>query len=360
MPKLNVLKLTGTPYDFGYQHGLAYRDAIHHFTEERVHLSSDPNWTGATLSQAEVMELGAACLDEHRHYAPELVEELRGMADATGLGLAELIIMNGFTDFVDLVYSAGQKNPTITHPIDDCTAFIVPDSATANKHGFFGQTWDMHATATPYVILIEGRPTQGVPFYSFSTTGCIGMIGMNKAGIAVGINNIMGGDGQIGVTWPFVVRKILAQTTIDDALACITEAKLAGAHNYLLLDKNGRGYNVEAMATRQYTQKLDGETVAHTNHCVYESNRPVERERPLESLQSSQNRLSKAYELLEKRPLTETDLMAVTREETTICLSPKPPLHVETCGAAIMRPATGDFWAIWGKPTEGEYERFVL
>lgn len=360
MPKLNVLKLTGTPYDFGYQHGLAYRDAIHHFTEERVHLSSDPNWTGATLSRAEVLALGEACLEEHRRYAPELVEELQGMADATGLGLAELVIMNGFTDFVDVVYSAGQQNPAVTHPIDDCTAFLVPASATAEGYGFFGQTWDMHATATPYVILIEGQPTHGIPFLSFSTTGCVGMIGMNKAGIAVGINNIMGGDGQVGVTWPFVVRKILAQETLEAALACITEAKLAGAHNYVLLDKHGRGYNVEAMATRQYVEALDEQSIVHTNHCVYDINRPIERERPLESLQSSQNRFNKAHELLTQRPITEQHLMDLTREESTICLSPKPPLHVETCGAAIMRPATGDFWAIWGKPTEGEYERFVL
>lgn len=360
MAKLNVLNLTGSPYDFGYQHGLAYRDAIHHFTEERVQLSSDPNWTGATLSRAEVMELAVACLDEHRRYAPELIEELQGMADATGLGLAELIIMNGFTDFVDLVYSVGQKNPAVTHPLDDCTAFIVPDRATADGYGFLGQTWDMHATATPYVILINGQPVKGIPFLAFSTTGCIGMIGMNKAGIAVGINNIMGGDGQVGVTWPFVVRKILAQDNIEAALACITTAKLAGAHNYLLFDKHGQGYNVEAMSSRQHVQALNGQPIVHTNHCVFENNRAVERERPLESMQSSQNRLNKAHELLEQGHINEVTLMELTREESAICLSPKPPLHVETCGAAIMRPSTGDFWAIWGKPTEGDYERFVV
>ena len=47
-------------------------------------------------------------------------------------------------------------------------------------------------------------------FLTFTVTGCIGMIGMNSAGITVGVNNLMATDGQIGVTWPFVVRKILA------------------------------------------------------------------------------------------------------------------------------------------------------
>jgi isopenicillin-N N-acyltransferase-like protein len=132
---------------------------------------------------------------------------------------------------------------------DDCTAFLVPDSRTADGHGFFGQTWDMHDDSTEFVILLRGKPDDGPGYLAFSITGCLGMIGMNDAGIAIGINNLLGGDGQVGVTWPFVVRKALQQTEIDAALACITEAKLAGAHNYMIFDAHGRGYNVEAMST---------------------------------------------------------------------------------------------------------------
>jgi hypothetical protein len=33
---------------------------------------------------------------------------------------------------------------------------------------------------------------------------------------------------------------------------------------------------------------------------------------------------------------------------------------VESSGAAIMRPATGDFWAVWGLPPENEYEHFTI
>ena len=65
---------------------------------------SDPFWTGGlAVTHADVLALGAACLAAHEEYAPELVEEIRGMADATGLGVNELVIMNGFTDFVDLM-----------------------------------------------------------------------------------------------------------------------------------------------------------------------------------------------------------------------------------------------------------------
>ena len=52
-------------------------------------------------------------------------------------------------------------------------------------------------------------------------------------------------------------------------------------------------------------------------------------------------------------------LMELTRR-APVCVRSTPPLHIESCGAAIMRPATGDFWAVWGPPADGEYERFQI
>jgi hypothetical protein len=49
--------------------------------------------------------------------------------------------------------------------------------------------------------------------------------------------------------------------------------------------------------------------------------------------------------------------MEMTRVDT-ICQVSVPPFHIESCGAAIMRPQTLDFWAVWGRPVENEYEHF--
>jgi len=362
MGRIRVLELSGSHYDMGYAHGKRYRDEIHMFTEDRVNLSSDENWTGRNLSREAVIALAEACVAEHQAYAPDIMQELQGMADATGLSLAELVINNGFTDFIDVVYGVGDitKAKTPANVSDNCTAFLVPNSRADSGEGFYGQTWDMHATATPYVILIHGKPDNAPDFLTFTITGCVGMIGMNSEGIAVGINNLMSTDGQIGVTWPFVVRKVLQQDNLDDALACITEAKLAGAHNFMLMDKHGDGYNIEAMSTSIEVDKLENDPLAHTNHCLVEKNVAVARERNPESQASTENRLNRAYELLADDAVTVDDLMALTRDEQAICVRPKPPMHVESCGAAIMRPATGDFWAVWGLPVENEYEHFSI
>ncbi len=362
MKRIRVVEISGSAYNMGWTHGKRFYDEIHMFTEDRVRLCQDPNWTGHSLSRDAIIALAEACVVEHQRYAPDLMEELAGMAEATGLSLAELVINNGFTDFIDVLYNLGGVTVPAAPPLasDNCTAFLVPNNRSATRQAFFGQTWDMHASATPYVILLRGAPEGGPEFLTFTITGCVGMIGMNSAGIAVGINNLMATDGQIGVTWPFVVRKVLQQDNLDDALACVTDAKLAGAHNYLLMDRDGAGYEVEAMSTSQYLHALGDETITHTNHCLIQQNLDVSRERPPASQNSSENRLRRARELLSKDQIELDDLVSLTRDELAICTRPTPPMHVESCGAAIMCPSTGDFWSVWGIPADNEYEHFTI
>lgn len=366
MPTMRVLNLSGDPADLGRQHGLAYTEAIRELAEDRLRLCSNPHWSGKPLDRSGVLALAEACLPHHQAYAPNLMEELRGMEETTGVGLAELIILNGFTDFIDTIY-AYEPDVGLPQPahaaLDNCTAFIVSPEATAEGQGFYGQTWDMHETATPYVTLLRGAPSGGLRFLTLTITGCLGMIGLNEAGIAIGINNLVAADGRPGVTWPFVIRHALAQDNLEDALACVTGAHLAGGHNYLLVDAEGRGYNVEAMATRCTVEAIATGTVVHTNHCLSPANVEVERTRLPESQASSETRLSRGQKLLSQGRITIDDLFALTRDHDAphgICVHPTAPFFLESCGAAIMRPATHEMWAVWGNPCRNEYERFVV
>jgi isopenicillin-N N-acyltransferase-like protein len=347
----------------GYQHGMAYCQEIITITKERVALSGDSQWTGRQLSRTEVLDLAAACLPAHHAYTPNGMAELQGMADATSLSLPELIIANGFTDFIDVIYELG---PRQQQPIEakECTAFLIPSGRSQGGQGFLAQSWDMHASATPHVILLRGQPNYDPAFYAFSITGCLGMIGMNEAGIAVGINNLLGRGGQAGVMWTFVCREVLRQTNLDEALACITQAPLAGAHNYLLMDASGRGYNIEAMPNHCHVTELGSEALIHTNQCLHPDTQA--RQRPLTErlIQDSAVRWERAAELLNRDSMTPDDVMAVLRDrqgEFSICASCHWEEQLwETCCAAIMRPASREVWGVWGLPAQNPFQRFTF
>ncbi len=366
MPAIRRLHLSGSHYEMGRQHGEAFADEIRQFTKGRTELSMDPIWAGKALPHEQVIAIADAMLAVHREYAPELVEEMQGIADATGLSLADLVVVGGFTDFVDVL--ANVDNLALLRPVDgkmdECTAFIVPDSRAIDGKGFIGQTWDMHKDATPHVILLDGHPQDEPSFMVFTSVGCVGMIGMNSEGIAIGINNLRGADGQIGVTWPFVVRKALMQRDIEAAVRCITEAPLAGAHNYVVRDANGKGYNIEALPTSHTITPLSDESIVHTNHCLAPQHQELERPSTEERIRHSEGRLKRAQRLLQKPALGVEDLMVLTRDRAgngdNICVYPVAPSYVETSGAVIMRPATREFWAVWGHPDSNEYERFIV
>ncbi len=348
------LRLRGAPAQLGLEHGRSHGGDIRRYADERVHLASNGSWADRPATRADVLGLAEAMLPAHRAYAPDLSEEMEAMAAASGLSAAEAVIVGGFTDFVDAV----RTQTDAVHEEDNCTAVLVPD-ALASGHGFLAQTWDMHDSATEHVVLLEIWPERGPRAFVYSTVGCLGQIGLNDAGIAIGINNLAAATGRVGVTWPFVVRKALQQTDIEAALACVVDAELAGAHNYLLLDAQGRGYNVEAMPDCRTVTKLEESPLTHTNHCLHVDARREQAERPPALLESSERRLTRAGELLDGNdPITLDRLMEFTRDPVAICHGSTPPFHIESSGAAIMRPATGELWAVWGLPSENEYEAF--
>lgn len=353
---IRTLRLEGEPAARGRVHGETHAEEIRQYAGERVRLASNGSWAGRPATSADVLGLADQMLPAHRAYAPDLYEEMEATAATAGLTPGEAVIVGGFTDFVDAVRALGG---TVDAEEDDCTAALIPD-AIAEGAGFLAQTWDMHDSATAHVVLLDVRPERGPASLIFSTVGCLAQIGMNEAGICVGINNLTANEGRAGVTWPFVVRKALQQASLDAALACVLEAELAGAHNYLLFDRAGSGFNVEAMPSYHRVDRLEAVPLVHTNHCLHPETREREAPRPADLLASSEARLARAAEILSERPVTVDLLIGMMREPEAICRRSGPPHHVESSGAAIMRPQTRELWACWGVPADNEFERFVV
>jgi len=348
---LTRLSVAGTPEEVGSGHGSAFADEITQYAADRVALSG----IGTDLGRDAILNIARRMLPAHEAYDADLSTEMLAMAHAAGITPAEAVIVGGYTDFIDTVRAVADGKAFE----DTCTAIITPNR-TSSGAGFLAQTWDMHTSATPHVFMLDVTVAGFPRALLFTTHGTLGQIGMNDAGIAVGINNLTVTDGAFGVTWPFVVRKVLKQSTFEDAVSCIVDAPLAGAHSFLVLDADGRGAVIEATPTATHIEHLDDEPLVHTNHCVAAATVVVEAERPDSLVRSSLARVDQATELLGARPHTLEGLMTLLADERSICRHPDPEFRYETSGAAIMRPATGDFWACWGQPSENDYEHFTL
>jgi isopenicillin-N N-acyltransferase-like protein len=358
-PPIRILDAAGSPESIGHAHGTAYADEIRVYTADRVGLVAAGAWSGGALSTVDVLDIAESMLPAHEQFDPALYSELVAMAGAAGITPAEAVIVGGFTDFVDTVRAVVGGPVPASVIEDDCTAVIVPDGR-ADGAGFLGQTWDMHDSATDHVLMLRLSPDDAPAALVFTTTGCLGQIGMNTEGVAVGINNLTGLDGRRGVAWTSVVRGMLKTATAQEALAVLLDADLAGAHNFLIFDRHGTGFNVEGMPSVRPVVPLDDAPIVHTNHAVDPAAAAVHAEKEPPLLASSARRLERGAELVADGAIDADRLMALTRDEDAICQRSVEPYHIESSGAAIMRPKTGDFWACWGRPAENDYHRVAM
>ncbi len=358
-PSIRILDTGGSPEEMGAAHGTAYADEIRRFADERVRLVASGLWSGGPIPAGDVLDLAAAMLPAHERYEPPLHAEMLALAGAAGITPAEAVIVGGFTDFVDTVRAVvGGRHPAALQE-DDCTAVIVPDHR-ASGAGFLAQTWDMHDSATDRVVLLRLRPDDAPAATLFTTTGCLGQIGMNELGVCVGINNLVALDGRLGVTWPSVVRAMLMTESAGAALEVLQASDLAGAHNFLIFDANGVGFNVEAMPSHHAVNRLGIEPLIHTNHVLDPDALRLQADKDQALMDSSTNRLATAIELLADGPVDVDRLFDFTREPTAICQLATDPYHIESSGATIMRPVTRQFWACWGRPAENEFEEIPI
>jgi isopenicillin-N N-acyltransferase-like protein len=338
---LRVLEIYGDPSDFGRIHGTECKEMVRAYLDERLGLSGDASWAGRSAVADTVLTLADQTLPYHRDYSPTLYEEMLALAEAAGITPAEVVVVGGFTDLVDLVRAHDGWAPIE----DDCTAVIDP------VNGVFAQTWDMHATAGEYVLMLKLDPLSGPAAVVQTTAGCLGQIGMNEAGIGIGINNLTS-IGKPGVTWPFVVRKVLEQTDLDAAIDAVTDADLAGGHNYLVIGPDGSGANIEAMPGTMEVTRVTEVPFVHTNHCLDEGTRLEEGERTPEHVAGSDERLERGTELSQDLDRFFSD-QAIARRA-------RSPGDVATCGAVVIRPKEKKLDSVWGIPGDSPWESFRL
>jgi len=353
---LDLIILTGTPYEMGVQHGRQLRDEIHALADDRLRLClTDMEAVGSSVGEAECLALARTHLPFFEKHAPLAWAEFQGIADGAGISLERLFVGNGYTDFVDVLMlkqAAAELG---------CTAFLVRREFSHSGHTLLGQTWDMHPSAKQFVHLFQREPTEGAASLVLSTAGCLSLIGLNAAGIAIGNNNLCPLDARPGLMYLTLIHQALAQITLDAAIAGITAGPRASGHNYLLADAD-RIVDIETTALEYELLEPAAPWYVHTNH--YRTKRLAVQEMQIPS-PSSTRRLERMEVLLASATTVDVDTLWTfmsdrTDAENPICRLPSTDDESVTCAAVIVRPETGEMWAARGDPLHNAYAYYKL
>jgi len=344
------VSFSGTPAEIGQAFGEACRAEIPQLYAARLTnaIAQAEVHGGRRVGEDAVLDVARACIEPTRAHDPAGFAELEGIARGANVAVEKVLAMNGLTDIRDVLAWGGELEA-----LGGCSAFVVAGDQTAAGQLLCGQTWDLATDNMPHVLGVHRKPDEGPQTWTLTTVGCLSLIGLNEAGIAVGTTNIRTQDARPGVTYLSLIHKALAATSLDAAAAAIAEASRAGAHFFYLADGRGRALALECTPSHVARVEIDTGAYVHTNHCLVPAHQAIESDTPSTSSHHRQDRLEALIESERGR----ADLDAAKRwlgdrENGENAISRTDFNGVSTNGAVIMQPETGTILAGHGPTHE--------
>ena len=265
MSQLPTIEISGADArDRGRQYGEAARELIERSLA--FYAESVPRATG--LAWTEVLERAPHWVPVIEPHAPELLDEVRGIAEGSGRTFAEILALNSRGEltrgnpFADDAESgpAGQRD-------DGCTSFALLPQSNPLGHVWSGQNWDLWAGVADTIVLLRvsqpGKPT----VIGHVEAGQLARHGANSAGLSLNANGLGAGFGRgLAVPGTFVRRMVLESWDMYDALQVVFGARQNLSSNLLLTHRDGFAIDVETTPGRHgWMYPTDG-LLVHGNH----------------------------------------------------------------------------------------------
>ena len=219
------------------------------------------------LSEQEVLDLGRQALTRIGEFAPELGEEIEGIAAGSELAPELVGALNARTE----ILAAGSG---------ECSTIACLGNVTASGEPLGVQTWDWHdELADAWMRWTIDHPG-GHRVETMTEAGIVGKIGISSAGVAV-LLNILGhrDDGPpIGVPVHILARAVLdrAEGAVD-ALEILAAAEVSASTAFTIVaddEDGGAVCTVEASpAGPGFVTPDDRGVLVHTNHFLADPGR---------------------------------------------------------------------------------------
>ncbi len=356
---LPVIRLSGTPYEQGVEHGRQLRDRIAH----NLAVYFDRFEREVKLPRREVVWRARQYRDVLGEQNADYFNALLGVVDGSDFELDELVALNVRYEILYYQFGFNALN-------DGCTAFAVLPEASANGRLLLGQNWDWIPQVRGAVLHVV--EPGGFETLSLTEAGIVGgKIGLNSAGLGLCINGMTTTDDdwtRLSKPFHLCCYEILRARDFDAAVQVVTDGPRACSANFLIAQMPDNVTDIEAAPPA--VRFISGERgcLVHTNHFLNPAALGVV-EPPYENSPHSHHRFRRLNELLQtKRPLSIGDLQIFLRDHEgypySICRHEDPneseEEHYVTLTSVVMDLRERTMWLTDGRPCEGTYFRITL
>ena len=261
---LKIIVASGSPYEIGYEHGCQGKEEVLCSIETYKSMFK----TYANLDWEEAKFRSRNYVEPINKYDPDLMEEIRGVADGAGVTLEDILALNARSEVVMMGGSA--------IPSDGCTAMAVTPEVTKERNTILAQNWDWKGNQIKSLLVLKIHQKNKPSITMVTEGGIIGKIGFNDAGIGVCLNALGTAGNPKGLPLHVILRGILNSCTISDAIQSINRVANACAANYLIASSCGEAIDVEKSPSDFDVIYPYHGIMVHTNHYQTPRLRPAD------------------------------------------------------------------------------------
>jgi predicted choloylglycine hydrolase len=267
-------ELDGTSggYELGKQNGQVFKELI---KENLKRLKSDyALWIGGEGRLNKILRkisTESRYLRDLAQYMPELYDELRGIAEGSGISIEDAVILNYIDETLLAVSQYNEEDSEAYSGESDrsqrCTAGAL--FGRNNLPNLIFQNMDFSDAYNGYQVLYRIHySSKDILMYGF--VGQFGGIGVNSNGVGVTVNIIGDGNGNDGFGIPSTAttRGILQRNSVDEAVEWLKTLPISSAHSLIITDPE-KAIGIEATANSIFEMTPQNEKyVVHSNHCL--------------------------------------------------------------------------------------------
>ncbi|WP_084646609.1 C45 family peptidase [Mesorhizobium sp. WSM2561] len=213
----------------------------------------------------DVARFSEIFLPRLRQWAPDLVEEMEGIASGANLDLSSIVLVNARTEILQL--ARREKGISDDEP-DGCTGAVILPEATRNGRLIHGQNWDWKAECAETSVVLRIRRTDGPDLLTFTEAGGLARSGFNAAGIGITANYLESDRDyrEIGIPLPFIRRRALEAQHFADAIKVVATTPKSGSNNMILSTAEGFAVDFECAPDEAFAIYPDDDMIVHANH----------------------------------------------------------------------------------------------
>ena len=256
-----LIEIYGNPLCRGLQYGEHAR--------ERIAASIDlysRSLRDLSLGKSEILDLANNFIPKITDWAPDLMDEMKGIAKGASVSLSEIMLINARTEILQL---AERGVNFIDNHSDGCTGAIIMPKISASGEIIHGQNWDWSEECIGNTIVVRVLKEDGPSLLTFTEAGGLARSGLNSVGISITANYLKCDQDYktLGIPLPFIRRRALECRYYSDAIRFVATTKKSGANNMMLASSEGMGINFECAPDESFAVLPDTDgLIVHANH----------------------------------------------------------------------------------------------